>query len=141
MTTPCEQSNRILSIENAVSEIHEDIGGLATDVAVIKDKIIGVVEEVEEHEHILRGFNGNTGIMAQLEQSLPKIDKLDKAMFEDGGIRDGVKSMSAYIQGRKDEDKERGAEKKDNIKWLWRLVAGSLVTAILGWLYVLINLK
>ncbi len=141
MTTPCAQEDRITRIEDAVSEIHGDIGGLATDMAVIKDKICGVVEKVEDHEHVLRGFNGNTGIIAKLENSMNKIDKLDEAMFEDGGLHDTMKEVSAYMKVSCEEEKIRKADKKDNTKWLWRLVAGTAITGVLGWVLALLNLR
>ena len=141
MTTPCEQNERICRIESAVGEIHEDIGGLATDMAVIKDKICNVVEKVEDHERVLRGFNGNTGIIAKLENSMNKIDKLDEAMFENGGLHDTMKEVSAYMKTSREEEKTRKADKKDNVKWLWRLVAGTAITGVLGWVLALLNMK
>ncbi|MEL7591813.1 MAG: hypothetical protein AAGU17_11045 [Anaerolineaceae bacterium] len=141
MTTPCAQEDRITRIEDAVAEIHDDIGGLATDMAVIKDKICGVVEKVEDHERVLRGFNGNTGIIAKLENSMAKIDNLDEAMFENGGLHDTMKEVSAYMKSSREEEKARKADKRDNIKWLWRLVVGTAITGVLGWILALLNMK
>lgn len=141
MSTPCLQEDRIENIEISVKEINKDISCISSDIAVIKDRMGTVLDKVEDHEHLLRGTNGYSGVVASIENSNKLIDKFDKAMFSDGGFADSVKAINSYIKKREEDDKSKTAERKDNFKWLWRLVVGSAVTAILGWIYVLINLK
>lgn len=141
MTTPCAQEDRITRIEKSVGDINTAISGISSDIAVVKTRMSDVLDRVEDHEHVLRGYNGYSGIIAKIESSNQKIDKMDTAMFEDGGTVDTLKQLNNYMKTSQDKEKERTTEKKDNFKWLWRLVVGSAVTAILGWIYVLINLK
>ena len=141
MTAPCAQEDRIQNIEGAVKEINRDLSSISSDIAVIKDRMETVLDKVEDHEHLLRGTSGYSGVVASIENSNRLIDKFDKAMFSDGGFADNIKVMNSYVKKHEEEDKSKTAERKDNFKWLWRLVVGSAVTAILGWIYVLINLK
>lgn len=141
MTEPCAQDKRISTIETSVREINSDLTDIKSDIAVIKDRMGNVLDKVEDHEHVLRGSNGYSGIISSIEQSNTKLNRIDAAMFEDGGLSDTMKRVSDLVTRQERENKEKSSEKKDNIKWLWRLVAGSAVTAVLGWLYVLLNLK
>lgn len=145
---PCTQEDRIGRIEGAVGEINKSVGALSSDVAVIKDKVLGMSDQVTDHERVLRGSNGDLGVISKIENSLPKIDRMEQAIFEDGGLKESMKDISACMAASREREvaaaeKEKAvvAEKKDNFKWLWRYVLGAIIGALITYFAVLLNMR
>jgi len=138
MTAPCIQEERITRIEDAVGDISSSVNALSSDMAVIKDRIIGVVDTVKEHEHILKGDSGGLGLVGKMSNMIRSVNRIEEAIYEDGGIKETMKETSEYIKKAAAEKKEMEKERRDNIKWLWRLVAGALITGAIGWVIALL---
>ena len=131
MSLPCQQAERIERIENAVDRMTGQVSTLVTDFSVLKQRVETALDRVDDHEDMLKGVNGDVGVVAKVANLVEVFDELHETLRGKGkepGLIAAIDTLTKKI-----------AEWDDTKKWIGRLIVGWFITSLLGLL--LITLK
>ncbi len=124
MEHACTQENRITRIEEAVQEVNDKVDNLSDSVLTLTTILTPILDKVNEHDKVLRGSGGETGMLATVSDISKKMGELYttiRGQGEDPG-------MVGFIS----ELKKKLKESADTQQWLLRLVVGWSIAAVLG---------
>lgn len=124
----CPQEVRITRLENAVSSIQDQVSRMTAEFMVLKVRIEAALDQVAEHDRVLKGKDGSPGVIAKVANSVELIEDLNDALR---GV-DGASGLISEIRSLKEQIGDWG----DTKKWLTRLVIGWVITAILGLIFL-----
>lgn len=100
---------------------------------LLRDLIEDLQEKVKDHDVILNGERGKTGIIAEYDRHDEKLTRLYAVVFQDPTGQKGLLHDVDYLMGRKSR-----REESRQYRWqAWGLIAATIIssvtTLILGW--------
>jgi hypothetical protein len=120
----CEQDERIARIEESVRCMDNKVDGLNTNQQKILTWLDIYMKKIDEHDAILKGENGNVGVVAQVVQAITILTELNTALKG----REDKPGLIAAI----DTLVRRNIVVDDEKVWLTRLIIGTLITWVIG---------
>jgi len=120
----CTQEDRITRIEGTVTAIDGKLDAINTNQAKIMTCLDIYMKKVDEHDAILKGENGDVGVVAKVAQAVDILDELKIALK---GKEDKPGLIAAI-----DVLVKRAASTDDDKVWLRRLIIGTVITWMLG---------
>jgi predicted RNase H-like nuclease (RuvC/YqgF family) len=116
---PNTSDNRLTRVEVAVSRMEGQVSHLVSEFAALKEKVEMMLGRLNDHQDILYGDHGKSGLIAQSEH-LEELEKALKGYGREPGLIADIKNLLVKMQ-----------EFDDNKKWLTRLIIGAILTDII----------
>jgi hypothetical protein len=115
---PNSTDGRLSRVEMAVSRMEIQVTQLVTEFADLKEKVETILCRLNDHQEILYGDKGRSGLVAQREH-LEELEKALKGYGREPGLIADIKNLMIKM-----------GELGDERKWLTRLVIGAIITDI-----------
>ena len=130
-THTCTQEERITRIEENVKCMDEKLDALHSNQQRTLTMLEIYVKKVDEHDAILKGENGEVGVIAKVVQAVDMLTELSIALK---GKEDKPGLIAAI-----DVLVKRAAAEDDGKIWMRRLLIGAIITWILSVIVLVIK--
>jgi hypothetical protein len=132
---PCSQINKIAEIEQIARETSAKVDDLAKSHIELKEDI-GIVKELAENSQvILRGRDGDLGLIADVRYLQKSVDGLIRTTTELVVALQGEKGGAGLVGVIAALQKSVG-DLTDANKWVVRLIIGAVIMAVLGVIFI-----
>lgn len=112
------QEERISRIERAIDRIEGQVNQLVSEFTSLKERVEAMLTRLDDHQNILYGEKGKTGLISQGE-ALHELQQALKGYGREPGLIADIKNLLVKM-GEFDEGR----------KWLTRLIIGAIITDI-----------
>ncbi len=119
----CYQEERINRMERAVERIEEQVHQLVMEFSSLKGKMEQALQRQNDHQEVLYGMKGTTGLLGWKEKAAETLEELKLALKgygDEPGLIAEIRALAKKID-----------EWDDTKKWLIRLVGALIVTEVL----------
>lgn len=113
------QEERISRMEQVVDRIEQQVNQLVFEFTSLKDRVEAMLTRLDDHQNILYGEKGKTGLISQGE-TLHELQQALKGYGREPGLIADIKNLLLKM-GEFDEGR----------KWLTRLIIGAIITDII----------
>ncbi len=110
--------NRLTRLELAVTSLEKQVGQLVNEFSGLKENVQSMLSRLEDHQDVLYGEHGKSGLIAQAE-TLEELKDALKGVGKEPGLIAEIRAISLKVAAL-DEGKV----------WLVRLVVGAILTDI-----------
>lgn len=110
--------NRLTRVEMAVARMEGQLSQLITEFADLKLKVETMLCRLDDHQSVLYGEHGKSGLITQGEH-LEELEKALKGYGREPGLIADIKNLLVKM-----------GEFDDNRKWLTRLIIGAIITDV-----------
>jgi len=127
----CEQDERIARIEENVRCLDNKVDGLNTNQAKILTWLDIYMKKIDEHDAILKGENGQIGVVAQVVLAVNILTELNVALKGKEDKPGLIAAINNLVEKNSITDEQK--------VWLTRLIVGTLITWAIGIAVVIIK--
>lgn len=113
------QEERISRMEQAVGRIEGQVQQLVLEFAALKEKVEAMLCRLDDHQNILYGEKGKTGLISQGE-TLQELQQALKGYGREPGLIADIKNLLVKMN-----------EFDDGRIWLTRLIIGAIITDVI----------
>lgn len=110
--------NRLVRVELAVTRLEGQVSQLVSEFAGLKERVEDMLNRVDDHQSVLYGVKGKSGLIAQSEV-LEELKDALKGVGKEAGLIAEIQTLTNKVQ-----------EWEDGRKWLTRLVVGAVLADV-----------
>ncbi len=132
---PCSQTNKIQELEQLARDTNAKVDEIANAHNDLKEDINIVKSLAESNQNILRGRDGDLGLIADVRYLQRSVDGLVRTTTELVVALQGEKGGAGLVGVIAALQKSVG-DLTDANKWVVRLIVGAVIMAVLGVIFI-----